>query len=108
MPHQSTFGGLAGTCLPDGVVDDIADQTRRPAKGDRCGQPPVPFRAATTQILQGPSGSEIKTGGFNQPDNGDGWRLWNLAPIMPAGKDYSRITKGSKELIDHVSSPRPY
>ena len=40
--------------------------------------------------------------GFDQPDNGDGMRLWNLAPLMPPGRDYSRINQGRKELIDHI------
>jgi hypothetical protein len=31
---------------------------------------------ATTQILNGPTGSEIGTGGLNQPDHGDRQRLW--------------------------------
>ena len=39
--------------------------------------------AATTQILLGPPGSEFNTGGFDQPDKGDGQRLWNLAPTLP-------------------------
>jgi len=39
--------------------------------------------AATTQIPARPPGSEIGTGGFNQPDRGDGQRLWNLAPTGP-------------------------
>ncbi len=59
-------------------------------------------QAATTQLLLGPPGSEIGTGGFNQPDKGDAQRLWDLAPLMPAGKDYSRITSGREELIDHI------
>lgn len=59
-------------------------------------------QAATTQLLQGPPGSEIKTGGFNKDDNGDGMRMWNLAPHMPAGRDYSRNNSGRKELIDHI------
>lgn len=59
-------------------------------------------QAATTQLLQGPPGSEIGTGGFGLPDAGDAQRLWNLAPLMPAGKDYSRINRGRKELIDHI------
>jgi endonuclease/exonuclease/phosphatase family metal-dependent hydrolase len=59
-------------------------------------------QAATTQLLLGPPGSEIGTGGFNQPDHGDAQRLWNLAPLMPEGKDYSRINHGRKELIDHI------
>ena len=59
-------------------------------------------QAATTQLLLGPPGSEIGTRGFDQSDQGDRQRLWNLAPLMPAGKDYSRINQGRKELIDHV------
>jgi endonuclease/exonuclease/phosphatase family metal-dependent hydrolase len=58
--------------------------------------------AATTQLLLGPPGSQLGTGGFDRPDQGDGARLWNLAPAMPAGNDYSRITDGRRELIDHI------
>ncbi len=58
--------------------------------------------AATSQLLLGPPGSEIGTAGFNQPDHGDAQRLWNLAPLMPEGKNYSRINHGRKELIDHI------
>jgi hypothetical protein len=39
--------------------------------------------ATTTQLLQGPPGSEIGTPGFAQPDQGDGQRMWNLAPTSP-------------------------
>jgi len=59
-------------------------------------------QAATTQVLLGPPGSEIGTAGFNRADQGDHQRLWNLAPLMPAGKDYSRVNQGRKELIDHI------
>jgi endonuclease/exonuclease/phosphatase family metal-dependent hydrolase len=58
--------------------------------------------AATSQLLLGPPGSEIGTGGFDQPDQGDAQRLWNLAPLMPEGKNYSRVNHGRKELIDHI------
>jgi endonuclease/exonuclease/phosphatase family metal-dependent hydrolase len=58
--------------------------------------------AATTQILQGPSGSEIGTRGFNQPDKGDDTRLFNLAPLIPEDRRYSRIENGHKEMIDHI------
>jgi endonuclease/exonuclease/phosphatase family metal-dependent hydrolase len=58
--------------------------------------------AATTQMLQGPSGSEIGTRGFNQPDKGDDTRLFNLAPLIPANRRYSRVHNGNKELIDHI------
>jgi endonuclease/exonuclease/phosphatase family metal-dependent hydrolase len=59
-------------------------------------------QAATTQMLLGPPGSEIGTPGFERPDQGDQQRLWNLAPRMPAGKDYSRKFQGREELIDHI------
>jgi endonuclease/exonuclease/phosphatase family metal-dependent hydrolase len=59
-------------------------------------------QAATTQVFLGPPGSEIGTGGFDRPDKGDRERLWNLAPLMPEGQDFSRINQGRKELIDHV------
>ncbi|MFO8238323.1 MAG: endonuclease/exonuclease/phosphatase family protein [Prochlorococcaceae cyanobacterium] len=66
--------------------------------------------AATTQIIQGPSGSEIDTQGFRSPDKGDGYRLWNLAPILnrsengqpPAEAPYTRRFEGRGELIDHI------
>jgi predicted extracellular nuclease len=58
--------------------------------------------AATTQILQGPPGSEIGTGGFTHPDRGDGQRLWNLAELISEDERYSRIHNGRRELIDHI------
>ena len=58
--------------------------------------------AATTQILQGPPGSEIGTAGFNRPDQGDKQRLFNLAPLIDQGRQFSRVFKGSGELIDHI------
>ncbi len=59
-------------------------------------------QAATTQLLLGPPGSEINTAGFGRPDKGDSQRLWNLAPLMPEGRDYSRVNQGRRELIDHI------
>ena len=58
--------------------------------------------AATTQILLGPPGSEIGTPGFQRPDQGDPARLWNLAPLIPEQRRYSRVFHGRPELIDHV------
>jgi endonuclease/exonuclease/phosphatase family metal-dependent hydrolase len=80
------------------------------ALGDQGGQRPLVLtgdlndtvQAATTQLLLGPPGSEIGTGGFQLPDKGDGQRLWNLAALMPDGRDYSRVNQGRKELIDHI------
>lgn len=59
-------------------------------------------QAATTQILLGPPGSEIGTGGFDVPDRGDPQRLFNLAPLIPADRRYSRVYRGRRELIDHI------
>jgi endonuclease/exonuclease/phosphatase family metal-dependent hydrolase len=59
-------------------------------------------QAATTQILLGPPGSEIGTAGFDRPDAGDPWRLWNLAPLIPAERRYTRVYRGRRELIDHI------
>ena len=58
--------------------------------------------AATTQILQGPPGSEIDTRGFDRPDKGDDARLFNLAPLIPEERRYSRIFRSNRELIDHI------
>jgi endonuclease/exonuclease/phosphatase family metal-dependent hydrolase len=58
--------------------------------------------AATTQILNGPPGSEIGTVGFARPDGGDGDRMWNLAPLISAEQRFTRKYRGRPELIDHV------
>jgi endonuclease/exonuclease/phosphatase family metal-dependent hydrolase len=58
--------------------------------------------AATTQILQGPPGSEIGSAGFDRADAGDPWRLWNLAPLIDIDRRFSRIFEGRRELIDHI------
>jgi endonuclease/exonuclease/phosphatase family metal-dependent hydrolase len=42
--------------------------------------------AATTQIIQGPGGSEIDFrpgSGFRTGDSGDGYRMWNLYRLLP-------------------------
>jgi endonuclease/exonuclease/phosphatase family metal-dependent hydrolase len=61
--------------------------------------------AATTQILSAPPGSEIDLrpgSGFGTPDRGDGLRLWNLAPLIPTERRFSRVYRGQAELIDHL------
>jgi predicted extracellular nuclease len=58
--------------------------------------------AATTQIVNGPPGSEIGTTGVDRPDKGDAQRLWNLASRIPAEQRFSRIYRGRHELIDHI------
>ncbi len=58
--------------------------------------------AQTTQILLGPTGSEIGTEGFERPDKGDAARLWNLAGLIPEERRFSRVYRGRGELIDHI------
>ena len=70
----------------------------------------TPPQAATAQVLLGPPGSQLGTGGFNHADRGDANRLWNLAPAMPTGDpqtgapaaNWSRINNGVPELIDQI------
>jgi endonuclease/exonuclease/phosphatase family metal-dependent hydrolase len=59
-------------------------------------------QAATTQILLGPGGSEIGTPGYDRPDKGEAYRLWNLGPLIPEEQRYSRVYRGRRELIDHL------
>lgn len=58
--------------------------------------------AQTSLIFPGPSGSEIGTGGFDRPDKGDDARLFNVAPLIPEARRYSRIHFGRKELLDQI------
>ncbi|MET9817776.1 endonuclease/exonuclease/phosphatase family protein [Streptomyces sp. NPDC006355] len=59
-------------------------------------------QAATTQILLGPPGSELGTPGYDRDDRGDATRLWDVAPLIPAGQRWSRVNSGRRELIDHI------
>jgi predicted extracellular nuclease len=67
-----------------------------------CGDLNDTMDAATTQLLFGPPGSQIGTGGFNHPDHGDAQRLWDVGYAMTPPNDYSRINQGRHELIDHI------
>jgi hypothetical protein len=58
-------------------------------------------RRATGHAPPG-TGSEIGTGGFNQPDEGDAQRLWNLASRIPEAQRFRRKYRGRNELIDHI------
>jgi len=69
--------------------------------GDLNDEPP----AATTQIVAGPSGSEIDLrpgSAFSQADKGDAFRLWNLTPLLPEDQQVTRVFKGRPEVIDHI------
>lgn len=61
------------------------------------------WQAATTQILYGPPGSQMGSGGFDHPDpHNDPTRLWNLAPKILEQGGFSRVFEGQHELIDHI------
>jgi endonuclease/exonuclease/phosphatase family metal-dependent hydrolase len=70
-----------------------------------CGDLNDEVEAATTQVIKGPPGSEIDTGGFPRDDKGDGFRMWNLAPLLPdvdGEPAFSRRYRDRGELIDHI------
>ncbi|MHA3702299.1 endonuclease/exonuclease/phosphatase family protein [Jatrophihabitans sp. YIM 134969] len=67
-----------------------------------CGDLNDTSEAATTQLIFGPPGSQIGTGGFDHPDRGDTQRLWDTGYAMTPPDDFSRVNEGRKELIDHV------
>jgi endonuclease/exonuclease/phosphatase family metal-dependent hydrolase len=58
--------------------------------------------AATTQIFQGPQGSELGTRAFDLADSGDDARLWNLASRIAPERRYSRVHHGQGELLDQI------
>lgn len=58
--------------------------------------------AQTSLLLNGPSGSEIGTLGFGRPDKGDKTRLFNVAPLIPQERRFSRIERGRPELLDQI------
>jgi endonuclease/exonuclease/phosphatase family metal-dependent hydrolase len=78
--------GADGRTTPVVVLGDLNDE---PA-------------AATTQILNGPPGSQLGTGGFDRADQGDATRLWNLAQRIPEPDRFTRRFEGHGELIDHI------
>ena len=91
---------LTGPGLDVGEGDGTGRDVAVVACGDFNDEP----HAATTQIVQGPGGSEIDLApgsGFRTADSGDGWRMWNLAPLL-AAPAFSRVYRGRGELIDHI------
>lgn len=58
--------------------------------------------AATSQIMLGPSGSEIGTLGFDRPDQGDAARLFNTEPLIDEDRRFSRVHRGVGELLDQI------
>jgi len=80
------------------ILDGNGETQKLVVLGDLNDEP----AAATTQIVQGPPGSEIGTPGALMPDKGDAWRLLNLAPKLPADQQSTRVFRGRGELIDHI------
>lgn len=58
--------------------------------------------AQTSLLLNGPPGSQIGSAGFNRSDKGDASRLFNLAPLIPEGRRFSRVHEGRGELLDQI------
>ena len=66
--------------------------------------------AATTQILNGPPGSQPRgpndathaTGAFQRADAHDPRRLFNVTKLVPEDIRWSRRHNGQNELLDHV------
>jgi endonuclease/exonuclease/phosphatase family metal-dependent hydrolase len=88
-----------------GAADDPATGLGRERAVVLCGDLNDEPTAATTQILGGPSGSEVDLSpgsGFRHPDAGDGFRMFNLAPLLPEDQRHTRVYRGRPELIDHI------
>lgn len=104
--NQRTAEAVTARSWASGALNGNGQQRNVIVCGDLNDTP----QAATTQLLLGPPGSQIGTGGFDRPDQGDNQRLWNLAPAMPGGDpeagdpgaNWSRINNGVKELIDQI------
>jgi endonuclease/exonuclease/phosphatase family metal-dependent hydrolase len=96
--YQRAAEAVTVRSLGDHLLDGLGTDRAVVVLGDLNDEP----LAGTTQILLGPPGSEIGTEGFERPDQGDRWRLWNLAPLIPQERRFTRIFRGRHELIDHV------
>ena len=96
--YQRAAEAVTVRSVADGLLDGRGRDRAVVVLGDLNDEPP----AATTQILLGPPGSEIGTTGFDRPDQGDPHRLWNLGPLIPEERRFTRVFRGRPELIDHV------
>jgi endonuclease/exonuclease/phosphatase family metal-dependent hydrolase len=96
--YRRASEATAVRAFADRLLDGQGTQRPVVVLGDMNDEP----KAATTQILQGPSGSELGTAGALRADQGDAWRLFNLAALLPEGQRATRIFEGRSELIDHI------
>jgi endonuclease/exonuclease/phosphatase family metal-dependent hydrolase len=75
-----------------------------------CGDMNDGPHAATTEILYGPPGSQLRVpedahreaSGFSRPDQGDAQRLFNLVKLVPEARRWTRIASGVPEQLDHI------
>jgi endonuclease/exonuclease/phosphatase family metal-dependent hydrolase len=96
--YRRAAEATAVRAFADRLIDGQGSQRSLIVLGDMNDEP----KAATTQILQGPSGSELGTAGALRSDKGDAWRLFNLAGFPSEVPLVSRIYNGRSELIDHI------
>jgi endonuclease/exonuclease/phosphatase family metal-dependent hydrolase len=96
--HRRAAEAVTVRTYANGLLDGHGDERAVIVLGDLNDEP----LAATTEMLLGPPGSEIGTAGFDRPDRGDPWRLWNLAPLIPEERRFTRVFYGRRELIDHI------
>jgi endonuclease/exonuclease/phosphatase family metal-dependent hydrolase len=96
--YQRAGEAVTVRALADRLLEGLGRDRAVVVLGDLNDEP----QAGTTQILLGPPGSEIGTAGFDRPDRGDPYRLWNLAPLIPEERRFTRVFRGRRELIDHV------
>jgi endonuclease/exonuclease/phosphatase family metal-dependent hydrolase len=84
----------------DRLLDGHRDERAVIVLGDLNDEP----LAATTQILLRPPGSEIGTAGYDRPDQGDPWRLWNLARRSPRNAASRASSAGDRSCSTTSSS----
>jgi endonuclease/exonuclease/phosphatase family metal-dependent hydrolase len=84
----------------DRLLDGHRDERAVIVLGDLNDEP----LAATTQILVAPPGSEIAAAGFDRPDQGDPWRLWNLARRSPRNAASRASSAGDRSCSTTSSS----
>ena len=112
--YRKKLGLLAGAGRRDSPDVALGRGRHATRKGQRAGggEGGVPLlvlgdlndvpEAQTSLLLTCPPGSEIGTLGFGRPDVGDDARLFNLAPLIPQERRFSRVERGRRELLDQI------
>ena len=94
------------TTLRERVTDLLAAGRNVVVLGDLNDGP----ESATTQILYGPPGSQLRipedaelaSSAFQRADNGDLRRLFNVTKLVPEDVRWTRRHNGQNELLDHI------